>query len=307
MASRLNIYIPNIIDVINNGYENIKVYRSTSDATGFSEITTSGTRPVLNIDETRYRYEDSTGAADHWYKYSQVTSSGTESALSASLRGTISGSSYTGPTYPQEVTLTAAELDTIFRIRQIIGDYKEVNRDYISSATSFDNVSNDGYVIELDNAKGWPLAVIIDGYQNTSIDEPIVQGYQFLVFSLTQISTTSGTADIWYEHFRFSDKEIIETHSKSDPPAGLTLAQTTSEMFELQTAITLLEGELRNFMVTSSSRVSIYQEIEIDPSAGLRARSQDLEALRKKLKDLVDSSVKDLISNNPYMYGWRVD
>jgi len=77
----------------------------------------------------------------------------------------------------------------------------------------------------------------------------------------------------------------------------------TSEMYEIQAAIKLLEAELRNFLATSSSKISIYEEIAIDPSSALRARQTDLDSLRSKLKGLVKSSV----SNNLTLYGVRVD
>lgn len=306
MASRLDIYVPNIYDLINDDYQTIKVYRSTSETVGFFETTESGTRPILDVDVTRYRYEDSTGLADHWYKYSFLTSSGTEDYLSDALRATVSGTSYTGPTYPAESNFTSAELDTIYRVRQIIGDSKEVNRDYLSPDTSYDNVSIDGYAIELGNPKGWPVTVIIDGTTLTSVGNPKVQGYQYLVFE-TPISTVSGVADIWYEHFRYSDREILDIYTKSDPPCGLTAAQTTIEMYELQASITLLEGELRGFMSTSGQLVDIYEEIKIDPRGGMGSRKDDLDALRQRLKCLVNSTIRDLVSNNIAMVPYRVE
>lgn len=311
MASRLDIYVSNIIDVVSGGYEYIKVYRSTSETAGFSEATVSGTRPVLSSDTTRYRYEDAFGSADHWYKYSFFAGSGLESSLSDSLRGTVSGTSFNGATFPPESNFTSAELDTIYRLRQIVGDSKEVNRDYLSPDTSYDNVSEDGFTVELDNPKGWPLSISIDGVEFQTIADPVVQGYTFLTFSGTQISTTSGTiADIWYEHFRYSDRELIEIYTKSDPPCGLTAEQTTPEMYELMAAITVLESELRGFMSTSGQRVDIYEEIEIDPSSGLGARLKDLNGangLKERLKCLVAAKIKQLVSNNLNFTGYRIE
>jgi len=304
MTVKIEIFVDDIYGLMQAGYDEIKVYRSTREASDYSEITALGTRLPLISGVGRYSYADVFGNADSWYKWSYLDIGlSAESALSDAIRGTISGSHYRGASYPPELTLAASEQSTLLRVRQLVGDLKAVNRDYISSATSYDNVSQDGYTVELDNPKGWPLSVSVDGTPFTTINDPVVRGYQFLTFSGTQINTTSGTLDVWYESFRFSDQEILETYLSVDPPRGLSAAQTSLEMYELQASIRLLESELRGFMASSSSKVSIYEEISIDPSAGLQARQKDLDALNRRLSELVVSAIGD----NLTIFGVRLD
>jgi len=304
MTVRLDIFVDDVYGLLSSGYDEIKVYRSTRELTDYSEVTAFGTRLPLLEGVGRYSYTDVFGNADSWYRWSYYdVDAPSESSLSEAARGTVSGSSYRGASYPAESYLSSVEQSAVLRVRQLIGDPKTINRDYISSATSYDNVSQDGYSVELDNPKGWPLSVSIDGVPFTTINDPVVRGYQFVTFSGTQISTVSGTVDIWYESFRFSDAEILEAYTSVDPPIGLSAAQSTAEMYEIQTAIRLLESELRGFMATSSSKVSIYEEISIDPSSGLVARQKDLEALRKRMKDLVTATT----SNNLTIFGVRID
>ena len=305
MTARLDIYVDNIQSLISSGYDVIKVYRSTDSAAGYVEVTDASTRPLLDLDTVRYSYDDSGGNADSWYKWSFLDNAGpVESVLSSPVRASISGSFFRGATYPAELYLTGPQQDTIFRLRQILGDFKSVNRDYISSSTGYDNVSEDLRTVALDNPKGWPLEVSVDGTTYATINDPIVRGYQYLTFSGTSISTVSGTVDIWYDSFRFSDREVLEAYENADVPAGVETSAATVEMYELSAAITLLEAELRSFMATSSSAVSIYEEISINPRAGLDARQKDLDALRKRLKGLVGSAT---VSNNLTLLGIRVD
>jgi hypothetical protein len=304
MACRVEIYISDVVGFIDSGYDQLKIYRSSRKDTDYSEITAAATRPSLNARSQRYLYEDAFGTADSWYKWSfYISGTAAESSLSDPIRGTVSGSYYRGRSYPAEIDMSQSEQDTVFRIRSYTGDKKETNRDYISSSTSYDNVSTDGKTVELDNAKGWPLSICVDGAYYNDITDPVVNGYQFVTFSGTTISTISGSADIWYEHFRFSDREILDFYSVTEAPSFVPSDQITPEMAEVQTAISILEHELRNFMVTSASKIDIFEEIAIDPSAGLKARQDDLDRLRNRLKDIV----KATISNNLSLYGVRVD
>lgn len=304
MTVRVDIYVDDITGLLNQGYNEVKVYRSARRDSDYSEATVSGSRIALLSDIQRYTYTDVFGNADSWYKWSYLdTGLWAESSLSSPTRATISGSYFRGATYPAESYFTAGQQDTVHRIRQLVGDFKTTNRDYISSTTSYDNVSQDGYTVELDSPKGWPLSIEVDGTSYQGINEPIVRGYQFVTFSGTLINTVSGTVDIWYEGFRFSDREILESYENADTPSGLDATQTTTEMYEIQAAITILESEIRGFMATSSSAVAIYEEIKINPEAGMTSRLKDLDNLRKKLSDLT----KAVVGNNLTLLGIRVD
>ena len=304
MSVRIDIYVPDIISAVDSGYEQIKVYRSLNKDSDYSEATAASTRLALSSISSRYSYTDIFGGPDTWFKWSFYSATGPiESSLSNALRGVVSGTYYRDHSYPPEVLLSGPEQDMVYRVREYIGDFKEVNRDYLSSTTSYDNVSTDTYSVEFDNPPAWPLSVVVDGTSYQTINDPVVKDYSFITFSGTAIDTTDGTVDIWYDHFRFSDREILSAYNNSELPAGITVAMASAEMYELQASIKLLEAELRNFMATSSSKVSIYEEISIDPSAGLRARKDDLDSLRSKL----DKLVKAVVSNNLTLFGVRID
>lgn len=304
MAIWVDIYISDVVGIISSGYDKIKVYSSYRRDTDYSETTSPTTRLSIDVTTARYTYSDTFGTADTWYKWSYYSSiTLIESSLSSPIRGSIIGEFYRERAYPPERDLTTAEQDMIYRVRQYIGDIKEVNHDYLSPTTSYDNVSVDRYTIELDNPKGWPLNIAIDGVSYSTIVDPVVRGYQFVTFSGTQISTTSGIADIWYEHFRFSDREILDAYNALELITEIPYDMTTAEMYEISAAIKLLELELRNFLATSSSSVSIYEEISINPEAGISARQIDLKSLKDRLRGLIDIA----ISNNLTMFGVRID
>ena len=66
-------------------FDRIKVYRDTTEGCGFTtEITTSGTRPVLIPEQRVYYFTDDTGVSSDWYKIAFFKDpSGPESAKSA--------------------------------------------------------------------------------------------------------------------------------------------------------------------------------------------------------------------------------
>jgi len=304
MSVKLELFVSDVVGLLSSGYEKIKIYRSGRKDTDYSEATSESTRIALDYATSRYTYFDVFGTEDLWYKWSYYSDTGPlESSMSDPTKGTVSGTVFRGKTYPAEVDLTTAQQSTINRIRQYIGDFKEINRDYMSPNTSYENLSDDGYTISFDNPKAWPLAITVDDVEYTSIIDPVVNGYQFITFSGTQIVQDSSVANIWYEHFRFSDRELLDMYETVELPPRVTNSMMTLEMYELGAAINILESELRGFMVTSSNKVSIYEEISIDSSAGLRARQEDLNNLRKRLDNLVNAT----IANNLSLFGVRIE
>ena len=304
MSVKVDIFVPDTYGIISSGYEKIKVYRSGRKDTDYSEATVESNRIALDYSTSRYSFYDVFGTEDLWYKWSYYSATGPiESSLSDPTKGTVSGTVFRGKTYPAEMDFTSSQQNMISRIRQYIGDFKEINRDYMSPTTSYENLSDDGFTITFDNPKAWPLAITVDGTVYTSIIDPIVNGYQFITFSGTLITQDSSTADVWYEHFRFSDREIFDMYETVELPPRVSSSMATLEIYELSTAINILESEFRGFMVTSSNKVSIYEEISIDASAGLSARQDDLNNLRKRLNDIIDNAV----ANNLTMFGVRIE
>lgn len=71
----IRIPVVNIADVLAAPFDRIKIYRSTTGATGpFVEITTPATRLVLEPDKTVYEYVDATGDNDYYYTSSYFNS-----------------------------------------------------------------------------------------------------------------------------------------------------------------------------------------------------------------------------------------
>lgn len=83
----LNIKIENITIVL-EAYDQIKVYRSTSEDGSYSEISTESTRIDITLSKTVYTYYDQTGSDSNWYKTSYYNSETfDESPLSSAIRG----------------------------------------------------------------------------------------------------------------------------------------------------------------------------------------------------------------------------
>lgn len=289
----LTIYISDPAAVIAAGYNCVKVYRSDYENGYFSEITNVSTRPSISVSSKYINYEDNTyyGTASAWYKTSYYNSvSAAESSLSTATRGIAVEQTALVSTYPAEQNLTSTDRFNIERIRYYIGDEKKTNRDYISSSclVGYENVSADGTTYKLENQKGWPLKVIKDSIEYTSSSNPAVVDYSFLTFSGTTISTTSGTLDVWYESFRHSDREILGIYITTPEPAYMTASTTTSEMYHIAAAITILEMELRQLMGETSGSFTLQGELSYNPEPLLRQKKEDLAELKKKLKELTD-------------------
>ena len=85
--NRLSVDIDNISYVLAH-YDQMKIYRSTSEGGSYLEITDADTRIDLIPETTVYSYTDDEGTNNHWYKvtyYNSVTTD--ESGFSAVIRG----------------------------------------------------------------------------------------------------------------------------------------------------------------------------------------------------------------------------
>jgi hypothetical protein len=67
VANTVYIRVDNLATVLLT-YDVIKVYRSLTEDGVFSEVTTLGTRPILNAQDNLYTYIDNTGVATDFYK-----------------------------------------------------------------------------------------------------------------------------------------------------------------------------------------------------------------------------------------------
>ena len=223
-------------------------------------------------------------------------------------------SEYTVPTstatYPPEIALSEQDREIVESIRITLGDIGTIERDFFDSSDTSSafacasQISSDQKTWELEEYKGWPQRVIINSEEKTSLTDPQVIGYKFLTFSGTDACIT-GTLDIFYNHFRFSDREILLAYDRSINllvSCGLTEAQVTTEMRIMQAAILLLEGELRDFQ---QGGVSIRDgDTSYDSSRAIESRSQDLNDLRQKIRELIECA---RINASYSLEGVRVD
>lgn len=310
MSVKLSITVVDVNSAIGVGYTHIKVYRSAEQDVGFTEITTPDSIIELQSGQSTYTFIDGSGTTEHWYRTTFFDNTGTvdESNPSSSFRGDFFDTNFAPITYPEDAVFTPNDYYVIDRIRNLIGDPKELTRDYISVESGYSSISVDQKTHSLSNPRGWPLKVTLDGVEYTSKDEPRVNDYQFITFSGTIINTTSGTLDVWYYHFRHSDTEILRTFNGLTPPPQLEAEQVTFELAAVCAAIEILEKELRLFGVNSGTEVDIFQEIRINPKGGFDGRLKDLDALRKRKKDLIDAILAEEDGiNSPDICGVLID
>jgi hypothetical protein len=246
-----------------------------------------------------YSYLDTVTSPAKYYK-AQFYNSGTLVSSVFSEVGQETGifSEYTVPTttatYPPEIALSEQDREIVESIRVTLGDFGVIERDYYSSTdpqsqhSCGSQISADKKTWELFEWKGWPQRVVLNGTEKTSISDPQVLGYRFLTFTGTGACIT-GTLDVFYQHFRFSDREILLAYDRAKNllvSCGLDASQITTEMLIMQAAILLLEGELRQ---SQEKAVSIRDgDTSYDNTQNIRSRTEDLADLKQKIRDMIE-------------------
>jgi len=179
------------------------------------------------------------------------------------------------------------EDETIRKIRKYIGDFKEMDRLYITSDTSCSYIQDDGYTIDL-GEKGWPASVTLTSgtvsEDKNSYYDPLVRGYRYLTFS--GYLGDYDSIDIWYYTFKFADSEIFQAYGDCMIPPGLTADNVTQDHLILQTSIDLLENMTSEDMVDDGASIRDDQTL-YDPSPGLRERDKTIKRLQKMLDALI--------------------
>lgn len=295
MAIKLNISVADINATLTAGYTYIKIYRSADISSGFAEITTPANIISLVSGVSSYTFTDPVGTTLHWYRFT-YSSNLTESSFSSSFQGLFVDLDYEVQSYPDEVILSSEQRHALDRIRIAIGDPKELTRDYVSATTGYDSISVDGYTHTFTNPKGWPLKIILDGIEISNQTVARVNDYQFLTLSGVQVNTVSGTLDVWYNHFRYGDAEILRAYNSYVPPPRISPADVTVEICIICTAADLVAQELRGYASTSATEIEIFQEIRVNPKGALDARFKDLDFLRKECAALLDDLEDELYS-----------
>lgn len=268
-------------------------YTTVSGVDQISNIT--GTSEVqLVTGYNQYYFTDPDGNAEDWYisrYYSSVDHS--TSGWSDPVLGE-PGDLYYDPAYPPEIEYGTADQRIIDRIRLLIGDPIGLNREYGTEAES--SIMPDGKTYQLDE-KGWPAFVNMNGTQFTETTNPSINGYRFLRFNGfidVPITVTSGGrtyqqgADIWYYTFRWSDREIMEAYDNTPPPPPLNTTNANSEIYMLACAYDLLMAETWDYVSEDGATVTD-EGSKYDPSPGIKARKDLLDAVKKRLDDAIKS------------------
>ncbi len=261
-----------------------------------------------------YSSLDTGTSAGKYYKAQYFNSSTMVSSIFSELaQETGVFSEYTVPistaTYPPEIALTEQDREIVESIRITLGDLGLIERDFFDSSDSQSQfacaaqISADQCTWELNEFKGWPQRVVLNGEEKVSLSDPQVLGYRFLTFSGQACIT--GSLDIFYNHFRFADREILLAYDRANNllvSCGLTSSQITTEMLIMQAAILLLEGELRDLQ-QSSIRIRD-GDTTYDNTATVSARSRDLDDIRRKIRELIECA---RINASYSLQGVRID
>ncbi len=275
-------------------FDQLLILRADSINGPFSTIVTLSLSGAFE-----YTYLDTGTSPGKYYKAQFFNSSTMISSVFSELaQETGIFSEYTSPistaTYPPEIALSEQDREIVESIRITLGDLGTIERDYYNSADNnsqfscSSQISDDKKTWELFEWKGWPQKVVINGESKTTLTDPQVLGYKYLTFSGVQACIT-GTLDIFYNHFRYADREILLAYDRSSNllvSCGLTTLQITTEMRIMQAAILLLEGELRQ---SHQNAVAIRDgDTTYDNSRGVMSRTQDLADLKQKIRDLIE-------------------
>lgn len=186
--------------------------------------------------------------------------------------------------FPQEVSFPAADEEIIFRIRQLIGDEKEAYVDDVVIG-SCSNVVASGTMYQLEEPKGYPRQIYVNGLEYITIGNPTVIGYKYLQFS-TSVLVNGSSLTVIYDHFRHSDLEIIETYDTSattylTKQCNLSIEDLGIDLLVLATAYILLTKDLSIYI---KSAVKL-EDSDSKFDASIRPRY---------LNDLINSISKEL-------------
>jgi hypothetical protein len=280
---QLTIYVADIATVMAT-FTHIRLYTSTEELGTYTHLA----YVPLVAGQSTYTYIHTAGTSDTWYK-SSYWAVATESSLSSAVQGSCP-ELYHYPTYPTEVEFTSSEKVIIRKIRRYIGDFKGVDHLYISDADDgCSTVQDDSQTVDLEKT-GWPVYIVLNDTEKTSLFDPIVQGYQYLTFSGT-IGDADYPIDIWYYTFKFSDRQIYEAYSDAILPAFVSSDCVTTAHLTLQAAIDLLESMTAEDMIDNGAMVrdglTMY-----DPEPGLRERGNLIGRLQKQLDGLIKECIK---------------
>lgn len=298
--------------VVGAVFNQVLVFRAAAANGPFTQLVAIG----LSGAES-YTFLDTTTGPNYYYKAQFYNNSTLVSSVFSELaQETGIFNPYTVPlttaTYPPEIALSEQDREIVESIRLAIGDLGSIEIDRFDSSdpqsafTCAEHVSPDGCTWELSEPRGWPQKIVLNGVEKISLTDPQVLGYKFLAFSGTMPCIT-GSLTVWYNHFRFSDHELLLAFDRAanlmNICCPLSSEEITNEMKIVQATILLLEGEIRD--IQSSGAVRIRDgDTEYDNSDIIRSRTADLADLRRKLQELLDCA---RWNNSLSLEGVRID
>ena len=144
------------------------------------------------------------------------------------------------------------------------------------------------------------------GTEYITLTNPVVQNYQYLVFSGSEsVLTVTGTLDVYYLQFRFSDKEIINAYDRVDYIPGTSRIDSDeipTSWYYLYSGIKLIEKEFQYDAVKAATIGD--GDTRFSNERALAVRQAELEAKRKQLEDEIEGYVSNLMHG---VDGVRVD
>jgi hypothetical protein len=201
--------------------------------------------------------------------------------------------------YPVQGSFSPEEEIIIFQIRQLIGDTEEVFIDDVITAGGCSRVSANGTIYELDEPKGYPINIYVDGVEYTSTSG--TYGAQVLGDKYIRFTNTSGVLFndshlvVIYNHYRNSDLDILNTYDTSakiylTAQCNLSDEQLGPDLLVLSTAYALLTKDMSEYV---KSAVNLEDsDSRFDASRRPDALAKLLDSIGKSLKAALEAKTR---------------
>jgi len=203
--------------------------------------------------------------------------------------------------YIPEAIFQVQEQEIIFRIRQLISDTKEIFIDSFDNATACGNLTASGTIYALQEPKGYPKEIYVDGVEISGSPGAQVMGYKYIRFQPGTIGLNSSLVII-YDHFDNSDLEILDTYDSSaltylTSQCSLTFTDLGPELLLLATAYILMSKKLQNYI---NAAVSLEDsDSKFDASRRPNTLLDLMKLISGQLKESIEVRLKCKIMSLP--------
>lgn len=203
--------------------------------------------------------------------------------------------------FPVEITLTSAEEAIVFQIRQLIGDEKKVAVDDLYDVGLCGRAKVQGSMYGLEEPKGYPLEIRVNGTPVTSGVE--VLGYEYLQWDTVPGPLLEGTSlSVVYQRFRHSDLEIINTYDTGATnylvsQCNLSAAELTPDLLILSTAYALLSKDLAKYIEEAVNLED--SDSRVDASRRPQSLTTFMNTVMDCLKDALEAKMKCKLMSLP--------